>query len=619
MRVREWEGAAVDPADEGPPDPGSGAWRPVQVPGRPERFAGEERVAYRARFEDPRADDERALLTLSGCYAHARLWLNDEFLGAHDAYFAPARFPLDDVAEENVLVVECRAPEDRFGGVHDSPLVPDHDAVPGIWWGADVESVPETYVRSLSVAPRHAEDAIDVSIAVDAGAAIDERATVSLRPEGFRGGAMMERARVAADAGERTVVEHRIDLRDPAYWWPADLGPQHRYAVRVELAGHERTATTGLCRVVRDEDGFRVNGRRLPIRGVNLLDCDDPVADVERAAEANANLVRAHAHVPPHDLHAACDEAGVLVWQDLPLYGPGGYDVDRGRELARALARAYGRHPSIATYGIHDDPRDPFAEGLGSGLFDRWRTRWRAWRTSYDPGADESVASALPDDRPALPVCGPPGVGADALHLYPGWDYGDADDVDWLLDRYASDGIVGEFGAGAFAREPVDDAAGFDREKHDRRVHEADPVASQAHQAEVLRTVADRLRSRGVDAAVACALRDTDAAGFGVLDRGGERKRGYEALASSFEPVRAIPERYPSAGESIPIEVVNDTHAEVSGTIEWTAGADGDATSITVGPLERAAAGTVSLSRDAAELVLELSLSDRRIENRYPL
>ncbi|MFC7116072.1 hypothetical protein ACFQH2_15525 [Natronoarchaeum sp. GCM10025703] len=109
--------------------------------------------------------------------------------------------------------------------------------------------------------------AIHASITVDAAEPVDDRITLSLRPEGFRGGGTMERAHVEAAAGERVVVERRIDVRDPKFWWPRGFGSQHRYAVHAKLGEQERVATTGFSRITYDEDGLLVNGRSVPARG----------------------------------------------------------------------------------------------------------------------------------------------------------------------------------------------------------------------------------------------------------------------------------------------------------------------------------------------------------------
>ncbi|WP_135820340.1 glycoside hydrolase family 2 protein [Halostella litorea] len=616
-----WTAAAVDPGDDGDP-PSAGEWEDVSVPGQPERFAGESAVAYRLAFDDPRSDDaQRTLLDLRGLYAHARVWLNGDLLGEHDAYFVP--FRREFVPEErNELVVECRAPEDAFGGVERTDQLPTVAGVPGIRWGAHVRVRPPTFLDDLTVEPRvDGDDAtIEATVAVDAGEAVDDYVTFSLRPEGFRGGGAMERAEVTADAGERTTVSREIRVRDPSFWWPNDHGPQHRYTVRAKLGDASASATTGLRTVSYGDDGLRVNGRQVQARGVNVLPAADPAADVERAADANANLVRAHAHVPPHDLHEAADEAGLLVWQDLPLSGDREFDPDRGRALAAMLADEYGHHPSVSLYGVHDDPRSPFADPLGAGRTSRYRLRWRAWRTSYDRGPAERVAEAFPDGTPTVPVAGPPGTAPDAAHLYPGWSYGAATDAEWLLDRYPDlGGVVGEYGAGSLVADAEGDVPGFDRATHDAAVGTDDPAESQARQAATLKTVTETLRRRSTDVLAAFALRDAaPGAGMGVLAHGGEAKPGYEALGESFEPVQAMLDEPPSPG-AVGVTVVNDGPEAVEPTLSWAAGDAEGTAELSVDPGDRVDAGAARIPPDADDVELLLTLSDRTVYNEYDL
>jgi beta-mannosidase len=614
----EWSGASVE-SDGERPDPD--VWTPLDGLGRPPAFSGADAVAYRTEFDDPRSpEDERAVLELRGLYAHARVWLNGDLLGEHDAYFRPFRTTFEP-AETNELVVECRAPADRFGGIHDTDAVPEADATPGIWWGADLETLPGTAIVDLDATPHLVDDEakIDVRAVVETDESLDDRITFSLRPEGeFQSRGMMDRAAVEADAGERAVVEHTIDVRDPSLWWPAALGPQHRYTVRAKLGDHTRQITTGLRSITRDDDGLLVNGERLRARGF-VLD-SATTADVDRALEANANLVRMHAHAPPQAVYEACSEAGLLVWQDLPLTGPGTFDADRGTDLANTLVATYGHHPCLAAAGVVSDPVDPFPDTLGSGTFDRLRLRWRAWRTGYDHGPAETVADAFPADLPVFPVAGPLGCTPDAAHLYPGWDYGDAADIEWLCDRYDLDDVVGAFGAAAFGAAEPEEFAGFDREKHDDRVPDADdPAASQRYQARVTKCVAEALRRRRATVLAVDSLRDTGDAGTGVLERDGSEKTAYEAVAAAFEPVQATLTD-PTAGASTPVTVVNDTAGRVSGAVTVETGDDAltdDPLDVTVDPHETATAGDVSVPADAASVTLSFTTDDRTVTNRY--
>lgn len=619
MQLDEWAAAAVEGATGASP-PTAEVWRDVAVPGVAERFAGADCVAYRTRFSDPRSDgDTRAMLTLRGVYAAARVWLNGELLGTHDTYFAPARF-LFEPAADNELVVECRPPGDRFGGAHDSDLVRPEDRVPGIWWGAEVAGVGPVAMTDFRVRPRlvDGDGVFETTIRVDATRDVDDRVTLSIRPEGFRGSGTMTRARVEAAAGQRVTVEHDVEVGEPSLWYPRGYGPQPRYVLTARFGGAELRRSTGFRTVERDDDGLRVNGREVRARGFNRLPVGDPEADVERAVAANATLVRAHAHVPAPAFHRACDAAGLLVFQDLPLTGEGGFDIDRGRELAGTLARRFGHHPSVAMYGVHDDPRDLYPTPVGSGRTGRYRLRWRGWRADYNDAPDDAVAEALPADVPSFPVVGPVGIDPDAATFYPGWDYGSATDVDWLVARDpARAAVVAEFGAGALGNGGVpDDAPGFNWAKHD--AHAARDVEdSQAYQASVLKTVAEGLRRHGSQVMAAFALRDAGGAGFGVLDRDGTEKAGYAAVAASFEPVQAVLDGPPRG--RVGTTVVNDTGEAVEADLAWSAGDESGDEAVSVDPLDAAAGPRIRVPGGAAAVELTLDLGGRTVENRYPL
>jgi len=606
----EWRGAAVAPDDEMPTPE---EWEPVTVPGRPEQFAGADAVAYETTVSDPRsASDEHAFLVLDGAFAHTRVWCDGDLLASHDAYFEPLRVALPD-AEEHRVVVECRAPEDRFGGLHATDQLPAERCVPGIWWGAEIIVRPDPCVRDLSARPRLHDDgaAVEVTATVATDEPLDDRLTLSLRPEGdVRGGGMMDRARVSTDAGTETVT-YTMDVRDPSLWWPHDRGEQSRYVVRAKLGDDEHTATTGLASVEYD-DGLTVNGEAVRARGVTLV--DPTVADVERAVRANANLIRVRAQGAPPDVAAACDEHGVLLWQDLPLSGPGAFDPERGADLARRLDATYGQHPSFSAVGVHDDPVSPYADGLGSGVLDRLRFRYRAWRASYDASDAEAVAEAV-ESVPTVPVVGPPGIDPDAVTLYPGWRYGSVDDLEWLCERFGVGDVVGGFGAGSLGRADPESAPGFDRSCHDRHV-DGGVDASQAYQASVVRRVTERLRQREASVLVADSLRDAGDAGMGLVTVDGDEKPAYDALANGYEPTQIVlSDSRPGEREVV---ILHDRPTRADLTVEWDRNGDREQVEHTVGPFARVTVETLTLSA-GDDVTLAVTDGQRVATNEYTI
>ncbi|SEW22097.1 glycoside hydrolase family 2 protein [Natrinema salifodinae] len=656
-RGREWTGGIVTDRD-GDGVPTVAEWRPVSVPGRNAAFADADRIAYRTTVPDPRdAETDRALLEVRGAYGRAEIWMNGRHLGDHDPHFVPARFEFEPLLENELLVV-CERP-DSFPGIHATDEVPDDLATPGIWWDVTVESRPATFVRRLEARPRLAAGgapepdasgtgdaeteqrrvdtradgagaAIDVTAEIDTTVGVDDDLTLSLRPEGFRGAASMERLAVEAPAGERTTVSTRVPIREPSLWWPQGYGPQSRYAVRAKLGDDAVERTVAFRRVERDGEELLVNGRRIRARGFTRLPGGDPRADVRRAAEANATLLRVRGHVPPTELYDACDAAGILVWQDLPATEDGGEPaLDRGLDLANAIAETYGRHPSLAMVGVREVPIDPFADPLGSGLLAKLAFRYRAWRTSVDDEPARELASEIADSLPeALPVvatAGAPGTDADATRLAPGWRYLDAANVDWLLEIDTSLGaFVGEVEVGSLTDATVDPASvpGLEPALAERWADGADDVgSSQTRQARTLKATVEALRRRDCGILAAAPLRDPGAGGgTGVISSDGSEKPAYRALADAFEPVQAILDEPPASGSGIVgITLCNDTHRARRARVAWRAGDESGETTVDVDSLDRVPAGTVAIPSDAERVDIEVSLGDRTVRNRYYL
>ncbi|PSP83712.1 hydrolase [Halobacteriales archaeon QS_6_64_34] len=580
-----WRGAAVAP-DEELPSPES--WEPVSVPGRPTQFVGADAVAYETTVANPGAGaDDHAVLVLEGAYAHTRVWCNGEPVAESDSYVTPLRVRLPD-AEEHRLVVECRAPEDRFGGLHDTDQLPQERCVPGIWWGATLETYPDPCVYDMRARPRLTGDgaAVDIEAEIATSEPIDDRLTFSIRPSGeVRGGGMMDRTPVETDAG-RTTVEHTIDVRDPSLWWPHDLGDQPRYVVRAKLGDAEHSVTTGL-RSVGYDDGLEVNGERVPVRGVTLL--DPTVEDVRRAVAANANLVRVRAQGVPPAVARACDEHGVLLWADLPLTGPGGFDMDRGRELAESFSAYVGHHPSLACVAVHDEPVAPYADGLGSGTLDRLRYRFRAWRARYNPAPAEAVAERV-EGVPTFPVVGPPAIDPDAVTLYPGWRHGSVTDLAWLCDHYGVGEVVGGFGAGSLGTDEI----GF--------------------QARVVQAVTEGLRQRESDIIVLDSLRDVADAGTGVLTEDGTEKRAYGTLSDSYQPTQVFLSD-PTPGES-DIVACHDRPSGATVTVEWDHNGERQQEERVIGAYGRVTVGSLTLAA-GDELTLAAAVEGRAVKNEY--
>ena len=133
--------------------------------------------------------------------------------------------------------------------------------------------------------------------------------------------------------------ECTLVIENPALWWPAGLGSQPLYQVRVELTGNTVLDTwsgrIGLRTMTvsrrKDEWGESfshcVNGVDIFAMGADYIpeDCLLPRMNpartrrlLEDARAANMNCVRiwGGGHYPAEEFYDICDELGLLVWQD---------------------------------------------------------------------------------------------------------------------------------------------------------------------------------------------------------------------------------------------------------------------------------------------------------------
>lgn len=147
-------------------------------------------------------------------------------------------------------------------------------------------------------------------------------------------------------AGEDTDIE----IQEPKLWWPRGYGRQPLYTLRVclNLAGKTteiKRYRVGLrtLNVSREKDqwgeefAFQVNGVKIFAKGADYIpdDCfysriTEKVLerDIKAAVFANFNCLRVWGggYYPSEAFYDLCDEAGILVWQDL-MYACNIYDL----------------------------------------------------------------------------------------------------------------------------------------------------------------------------------------------------------------------------------------------------------------------------------------------------
>ena len=652
-------------------------WEHVPVPGHwrsvPAFAAADGPLLYRGHL-DATAPDEgrRAWLCFDGLFYQGDVWLDGGYLGDTEGYFVPHGFEVTDALRarsEHVVAVEvtCSPARDAArrnltgvlqGGDHVDPAWNPG----GIWRPVRLVETGPVRIVALRLLCREAgpERAI---LALRAVLDADAARHVRLRTELGNGDHVVDQP-LAAGTNE---VNWTVTVERHERWWPRALGSPTLHDTRVQVllgAGDEATVSderrlrTGL-RTVRVRRGvWSVNGERLFVKGTALgptrpdlgaAFAADVKADVAAAAELGLDLVRVHAHVARPELYDAADEAGLLVWQDMPLHGPYARGIRRQAvRQAEALVDLLGHHPSVALWCGHDQPGPPPSgaggEALGAALAGEAAQRVPTWNRSV---LDTSVRRALERADGSRPV-----VAATDEHLWLGWHHGDERDLPSLaraVPRLVR--FVAAFGAPAV---PSGDGAAFARPErwpdldwnHLAAHHGLQPAvmaarvppaayddfaawrdATQRFQATLLRREVEelrRLKYRPSGGFVQYRLADaTPGITPSVLDHERRPKAGHAALAAACAPVIVVADRLPAtvaAGQplALDVHVVSDRRepiggAEVAATLSWPGGGQDWRWQGDVGPDSCVRVGTVRAVGPVAEgpgpLVLDLVLT----------
>ena len=452
------------------------SWAEVPVPGHwqsTDAFADEDGpLLYRTRFTSQTpAEGRRTWLELDGLFYQGDVWLDGSYLDATEGYFFTHALEITDAVQQrddHLLAGEVTWPPRGRAG---SATTPDEQRTltgttqeagnpGGIWRPVRLRETGPVPIRHVRIVCTDANPTV-ATLALRAVVHTDQPRSVVFHTTVL---GVDHRHQQPLAAGENR-VEWSIRVPRPPLWWPAELGEQPLFNVTLTVTTENSEVSDRISRRI----GFRsvrmrdhiwhINGERLFLRGVHVAPLDRDLAsvtptaaaaDVRRAVDAGLNLLRVTGHVSHPALYDAADEAGLLIWQDLPLQG-GYHRSVRGQAMrqAREMVDALGHHPSVALWCGHDDPEPVDTTRAVPHLLDHQKPTWTR------SVLDVSVRRAIERQDPSRPVLANAGVlpslprPADAnSHLRFGWYSGQATDLADFIDRFPRAGrFVSTFGS----------------------------------------------------------------------------------------------------------------------------------------------------------------------------
>jgi beta-galactosidase len=338
----------------------------------------ERRWIYRNRFDTPPdAVGRRVFLDFDGAMTHAELSLNGTALPDHLGGYLPFSREITGLLAPsgNQLAValdsgfNLNVPPNR-AAPHTSDSV-DYWQPGGLYRRVWLRTEPQVFIGDVFAKPVEVLDParrrVVVECSVDAAVVPAEsaRVVVELRDQD-RTIASAAALPTVTRTGRVTVTATLEGLSEVALW---DLDSPNLYTVTATLiigesTVHQRTVRIGFRDASFREDGFFLNGRRVQLFGLNRhqhypyagMAMADRVqrkdAEILRR-ELNCTMVRCSHYPQAEAFFDACDELGLLAWEEAPGWVHLGDDAWKALVVRDVgdMVRRDRNHPSIVIWG----------------------------------------------------------------------------------------------------------------------------------------------------------------------------------------------------------------------------------------------------------------------------
>jgi beta-galactosidase len=306
------------------------AWQQVWIYRR--HFSG-------AHLLGPHRPGNRIFVDFDGVMVNATVVINDQAVSTHQGGYLPWSAELTGkVAEsDNLLavIVDSRCLPVPPIGVGRGPASVDFFQPGGIYRDVNLRVLPQVFLSDLFALPANVlspQRRVDIECSIDAATAAQAAGTLTV--ELFDGTAQITSAKATVKVTSPGISTAKLSLTDlgPISLWSPDSPKLYQVRATLSFPGlgsHVLTRQIGFREASFQPNGFFLNGERLQLFGLDrhqlypyagmAMPARVQRKDVEILKnEFNCNMVRC-SHYPqsPHFLDA-CDELGLLVWEEAP-------------------------------------------------------------------------------------------------------------------------------------------------------------------------------------------------------------------------------------------------------------------------------------------------------------
>ena len=279
---------------------------------------------------------DRVILHFGAVDQECIVYMNGKKIGTHRGGYLSFRFDVTDdlIDGENVLTLCVRDMTEESPHARGKQKVNNTGSLSslfytpqsGIWKTVWMESVPQTYVKSVKITPNYDDGSVGLQIDTHGSVPM---ARVRLFDEG----------KTVKDVHVETNKAVTVKLGSFKAWTPDS---PHLYDMEITAGDDVVSSYFGMRKFHMEKDSkgilrFFLNNRPFFFNGVldqgywpeSLLTPPSDEAlryDIVKLKEMGFNMIRKHVKVESDRFYYHCDREGMVVWQDMPN-GGGNYNM----------------------------------------------------------------------------------------------------------------------------------------------------------------------------------------------------------------------------------------------------------------------------------------------------
>ncbi|MFT3991562.1 MAG: beta-galactosidase GalB [Luteolibacter sp.] len=354
------------------------------LPGETAKLPWHGTAWYRKSFVLPKSDQDQIVsLEIDGAMSYSTVWCNGKLVGGWPYGYSSYQVDLTPYlrpGQKNTLAIRVDNPPESSrwypgGGIYRNVWLSKTSPVHIAQWGTSLTT------------PKASAESATVNLDFTLGNEAKTSATIKVSTEYFlisRENGTPKRTLVGSSpamditlaAGKTTTANLSYHFKNPQLWSPEN--PNRYVAVTtVKIDGKivDRYETTFGIRSAEftANDGFHLNGKRVPIKGVCMhhdlgalgaaFNTRAAQRQIEILKEMGVNAIRMSHNPPAPELLDLCDEMGILVMDELAdcwkkAKKKNGYNRifdDWSEADVRAMARRDRNHPSVIIWSIGNE------------------------------------------------------------------------------------------------------------------------------------------------------------------------------------------------------------------------------------------------------------------------